>query len=721
MVLPAVRRPFQSASPSPLALPGAGPAPLPGAASLSPLMGGLDALLKPPLTPIYPSGYTRPPKPSPDLVSTRAENARKSADAWLEQMASIYRWLRYHQQGAFTEDIERREMGEQEAWVSNRLVELWNAISAYLADQEIAFTKRSRDPENTVYAQMVEDFAYYLRQEEEWAHAEQMNMNLQVEEAKYLTATGMVASRDVLDLRNTDCPFNSQLIDPCSIFFGGTDKHGPTSVYVINRMNIHTVLATYTTDGDLPRRVLKEIKPLLDEFGENAEVDVIEYWDTWYRSVTIGEGIEIMPVTEHKYGIVPFTVQYGPGGEPMGSRSPDMSRYRYSDNPFAGGGRGVEQERLHKAVSFIHYMIADHIKREAVGAKVQEEFLKDLNPPRKIKTTNVAEDGDEPIDVDDTPGGRTNLLAGEEDVELLDRTPAGFNAQALMQLLEQDGAGSDMLKALTGTMPGSNISGVAQSMSMSSAEALIAGWRKSLESFYARKTSRKAYLWRNFGHESRYLSGSKKPFFVPNRYPSMGESPSHEITPEILDKVGGKVECRLWKFKPQEMLAVANVGQMLMQSGIWGRDELAERMNQFDFQRRKYAIQADELMVKAQQLPEYMKAIAIPDAFDYAIAEAAGNPELQMQIMAKKMYWLQYIAEPQKQQMSGQAQGMDGPPQGGPPNLPPGPGAGPGSNQVSRPMIGNQVPGSVSGQQGGPAGPVGPRVPAPPGSIRLVE
>jgi hypothetical protein len=678
------------------------------------LMALLDKLVNTPAQPKYPPGYKKPKRPVVSEILKNADNAKQANQSFLDQVADTYRRVRYQTAGYLTEtDRLARELGQQTPYISSALLDDWNRFTAYLASRPIAYSVDVWDPEKAADAQKIEDFAYYLRQKNERNWVERGNMSLTQSEAKDLTLFGVLVARRTLDLTNTHCPIDAVLVDPASVFpvWGRAGAFKTLeAVYRVVRMPAKQVLADYYSD-EPPKAVIDALSSSLKSFDESADVDVVEYWDTWWRGVFIqGTDVAIIPLTEHKYGCVPYVIQYGPGGEPTHTRSPEESYNEYRSEETGWGA-----ERVHKAVSYLQPKKLPHDQREGLSAKMMEATLRDFEPPMTVESTAKNADGYDFPEVDLRPGATNHMAAGEERATpTLAGAPAmSQTAGLLMNIIGQDASTNLLSEGFSNTADKSNISGTARSNMAEQGREQQAGWVEALELFRGRCASLDVKLWRNFGHLARYGTGKKQPFYVPRRNPQEGEGRSYELTPDVIDSVDCDVICTMAGLSMSELIPFGQAAQLYGPDGlgVWDINLIARKAGVTDIERIQQNNRTYRNIRKAEELPEFAKLITVPQAMIQALKEARGNEELTAALTEQLMIWMQMVAQPQQAQI-----GMSMQPQPQPGAAPPGTepiGGIPGGTNTAAAM--GQLPGPGSG----PQGPVGNPSPPPPGSIRV--
>jgi hypothetical protein len=663
------------------------------------MMGLLDALLKGPSQPKYPPGYEKPDKPVKGDIMAMAKVAKADSQPLLDQYADTYKRLRYHISGYLTEsDRLARELGGQTPWISSALVDSWNRFVAYLASRPIAWSVDEYDPEKQGDAQKIEDFCYYTRKKVERSWVERGNMALTQAEAKDLTLFGVLIARITVDLANTHCPLDFVLVDPASVFpVWGRAGAVKTleAVYRITKMPVQRVLSDYYSNKP-PKKVLDALGDQKKQFGESADVEVVEYWDTWWRAVYVqGTDVEIVPLTEHKYGCVPYVIQYGPGGEPMHTRNPDESWSQYSTYENANN-----HERTNKAVGYIERMKLPHDQREGIATRVLDATLRDLNPPMNVETTADGADEYEFPEVDLSPGATNHFRAGQERAApALPQGSMGNAAGLLMTIAGTDAQTNLQGEGFSNAADKSNISGTARASFAEEGRESQQGWVEALELFRGRCAGHAVKLWRNWGHLARYGTGTKQPLYIPRRNPGYDEPRSYELTEDVVDNVDCEVRCTMNGLTLQQTLV------------LWDEHTMAEKAGVTDIQRVRANNRTARNIRKAEELPEFAKLITVPQALIQAAANAITEEE-KTALMEQLQIWMQMVAQPQAMQM--QSMGM--PPQAGPGGMPPGAqplGGIPGGTNTAA------AQGAPPGPGSGPQGPTGNPSPPPPGSIAI--
>lgn len=674
----------------------------------------LDLAMKPPIQPKYPPGFEKPAKPSVDEIITRAENAREANREFLSLVSDTLTRLRPSSgyAGFYEKDRFALMQGDMEQYRSPALIAAHNREVSYLAAKPIAFNIDTFDPKVMADSQNIEDAAYYFRSMHERRWVQGGNPVLSRCEAWDILTYGVAVKRDTLNLADSKCPIKSMLIDPATVFpvWGRTGVINELeAVYRIVTMPVRQVLAEYTKVGDLKKKLKDALGDTEETFGDSADVTVVEYWDSWWCGAFLCEGgVEIKPLTAHEYGCVPYIIQYGPGGEPMHTRMPDGNNGAYIQDYATFDGRtGGGAERTFKATPFIDPFKQEHDNKEAFRSRVLTNVLEQLNPAVIIKRTNAAAKGELPI-VEDFEGGKTELEAGEEEMELHPKYQV-TNRQAPMvfQMMEQDGTLAMLSERADGMPDKSNVSGTARQGMAEVGEEMREMWVRSLESLHGREATHIiCKLWRNHGHESRYndySSSGKKPFYIKSRNPVDPNEPAFELTPEMIDNVDSDINASMNSLKLSEMIPFAQAMQMLgpeSMTPIFTIEDIARKAGVTDIGRVMQVNQKYRMMKKVMDLEETGKIILAPQAIKEAIMDAEGNPELQAELQELLDIWMQAVKAP----MEAKIQQSMAPP--APPSQMPGVAGGAGLPYAAM----GQGPGSQGASVGAPPGPGNPSI-----------
>jgi hypothetical protein len=688
------------AAPPPMTPPGF---PGPGGGIDPELIARVIARLSPP-KPMYPAWFKIPQKPDAAGVAEVGKRRWEDLRLWRTAVYSDIVLLRLDDSGIFEDDKTLYEAGIIDDFVSPALIAEYNLAVTILAGMEPRFKKAVHEDRLSLMARQYAVAVSWLRQleEEKWAEG---NGDLRTDETKHLLTYGMLVKRRTIDLADPDYPYDPFLIDPCSAVTEWEGKRGLRRFWRVYRSTIGNLVAAY---GDL---TASQKKALGNEIGSASSWDddtevpyVVEYWDRWWRCVVLPGGRPLVPVTAHEYGETPVTVSYGPLGEPMGVQTPYEIALKDKSGDITGVDTDKKIDRVYQSVGFVRFIKEGTKTNEAVIRRMLYGIKKSLDPAIIRYRSNAAAK-DAPPEMDGTPGATNEAIFGEEKLEPYLATAMPFEVQAVMQQIMQDSSAIKFPPMAHGVYEGSNISGVASGNSIDLGYDRVSLWARTLETFHARDMALAMRMWRNFGHLAKYAGEEPRPLMVPVPRPQQrsGEAPAFELTRDLIDAVGPRVAVRLTRVRKQDMVPLFQAAKIATELGVPFWAYLAEEwFNLPDVDHLEEEGQEEQAIRQALQLPEFVKAVTIPNAFAEAYEEAAGDPERQEIIATMKQSWDLVALGGGQGQPPAIGPGGAVPPEGGnPPGVNP-----PTSAGVSYPNSG-QGPGSVTGNQGGPQGPYG--------------
>ena len=651
------------------------------------------AVIKPP-EPIYRPGYQPPKKKAPEVVRANAKRLYDANRLWRNLVYTTLMWVHQDLTGMFPEDEKERLLGFQEGYISSALSDERNLMIGRGAGLQPSFKAQWQRDELRGYAQRLEDFVHWLREHERFQHSDGGNRPLELDEWALFTDYGMYVSRDTFAPERTDCPVDMRLIDPAQVHPIWDRRDGLKEVYRVFWDTTEEITAAY---GDLPPSALAKLKNQLGEIGDETELEVIEYWDTWYRQVHVGG--ELVLSTAHEYGDVPYTIQYGGHGDPMFTRTPSTWR---ENGRWATGTTSWGSERIHKAVPYLYYRLKGHEIYEAVMARILTGFKKDINPPTIRYRSDAAAEKPMP-QLDASPGAQNEAMLGEEKIEALPTVNLATTNLVLAQLTQDRMTGSAPPEAY-GRVTKSNTSSIAQAAANDAGMHLLLPDTKAWEAGLARRYDRVARMVANFGHLATYGGDEPKPLLVPVKRPKAGQPKAYEFDRDVIEKVGSRVTVTFTNVDPRDWAGLAAAGKNMVDGGFALRREIrALATGDHDYDRFYEEWMEENALFGALQLPEFQKLNVLAQ-IAAEIKEADGNPAYQATLLKMLELWQQIAAPPQQPQQPGMCQpGMGGPqgpmpPQGGAsPGVPggmsyPAVGAGPGTQgaPVGRPQYGLQ-------------------------------
>lgn len=649
--------------------------------------------------PMYPRGFVKPAKP--DLGDILA-NSRKLWDAnmlWRDLVQEMRRWTRQDVSGSFIQDQQDKEFGLQERFTSSALSDERNLAIAKVSTLKASYLKRTAK-EHRADGDKIETACQHIRREFEYRHALEGNRPLSIDEASMIVDTGMLASRVTFYDDDPDFPLCRKVVESTEVYpvFGSVS--GLKAVYRTYRTSLLKIMETY--GGIIDDAGMAKLKASFggEQIGVTTDVNVVEYWDEWWRCVTVNE-TPILPVTAHQYGRVPWRIQYTGMGEAMFSRS-GWGRDLLGIQTYYGSIGSIQSNRVYQAVPFLFYRIRNHELFEALMARVITGIQKGINPAMiRARSDAAAEKPMPPLDL--SPGAQNETFRGEEDLSPIPTVPVGQDLQIALAALATDRENGSFPRAAFGGMSqNSNVTGVAQQMGLDAGLDKLIPLIKSFEYGEAREMELCLSLIRNFGDDAKYggdLDANVTPLMIPGRKKS---DDSFELDRELIDRVGTRVEVTYTEIDRSKWLSLLQAYQIGIGLNVFTpEDAYVDLTGNHDWDEQFQRTIDQKALINATQLPEFAKAVTVPQAYIDAITANSTDPEMVKMLTDQLNQWRD-ITKPQPPAPS---PGMPGQP--GPPGQP---GSGIVSTQgVSLPPS-NQAPGSggaivgrpMSGQNVGP-------------------
>jgi hypothetical protein len=596
-----------------------------------------------------PPGYVRPPKPGFAEVldwATTLENRYKRALAVWRENLEFYQPNR--RLGTFGVDRGNKDF---ERFYSSSLADDTNLAINLVGSIPVTYQLDARRRDRKRDAQEVEDYAHYVNEEIAYRHAERGYGEIGIDETKYIALCGAVVSREVLDLSDP-LGVSSELLDigTCFPFWGG--NKGMQVMVRCYSDSVANVVGDYgDARGDLERRLRK------DGGGDRTrmyggdpskgraswlteKVDVIEYWDTWWRAVYLRDGRVVVAPTAHKYAFVPFVYQRTTLGLPGGMRSLQGSYTETrNDQEYTWDEDQMAEENQY--VSFFHWRKVPHAQKEAILSKHMHVMRTADRPPKAVYQTVLGREGHDQPEISYEPGAVTPMMEGDERLESLLETSRPDLFGPLLQAVAQDMATGQLPLSMYGATGG------ASQQTGNAIEGMNESGRDKLtpliltrQLFKARQAAMRLRLVADWGHLIGE-DGRRGEVEVPyrdDRRDARGDAATFTITPATIKRAGTRIKVELTSLRLQNLPALLNAGaiglqtdQMTLREALHLRgvknphDHILERIEE-----------------KALLDPENKKVI------DIVAALKGGNPEL-----AQLLY------------QTLQASGAAGPPGGG--------------------------------------------------------
>lgn len=507
--------------------------------------------------PTLPAWYRKPPKPKLENVLTEAQLEKDDHGLRIEQTREMLSWLNLNRVGHFERDKDKIESGEIEVFQSTSLRDEHDAACAWIASMDLAFTASARESFDREESAAKEDFLHYVWERWSEIHAEAGNAPLSWALPDTLQKYGMLVAYVGVDPMDEDTGVSLRMVDPATVFPVHEGERGLAQVYRSYTAAASRVLGDFgDAAGKVERKLVKIAKNDDGQYDPRHEGEVIEYWDRHWGMV-IYEG-QLLRLWEHGYGVVPFVIAYGCFGQQGFTRSPDLSisvdRRDIIRSISLTSERATDLART--AQPFLWRRVRSHAMEESIGGRLMTMLRRSINPPLVAKQGLLsAQEGDPEIDTDE--GGVTKIR-DDDAIEPLPNMPSPEIMQPLLNLIGQNRQTGMAPGLLMGQNPAAQTSGSALDIL---AQGGFEKWSPLVlvtERFCAAVGKRVLELVRDWG-EVLGAEGERGVLMAPRRFPSQnGETPWHEVTPELIRRTGTRISCAFSKFNPQSLGPVGN-------------------------------------------------------------------------------------------------------------------------------------------------------------------
>lgn len=584
-----------------------------------------------------------------------------------------------------------REVAFRAATISNIVNKLTNMASASDWQHVVPF----KDETSKNNSQIVENWYDYCRQCEEEDYAiKGGDASLQWDEFWYFFQYGRAIVRILPDPADEKHPYNEDLLSPATCYpIYGDSKEGMVRLTRIYEAKVVDIVNTYGKWNQSRGRNLEAA--LKDAIGYDAENvgefyfqsgRLVEYWDTWNRGV-FWRDVEVLR-DSHELGFVPF-VQTIAKGEPRSVVTPegfnDFQPDEFGNVPISMHSR---EDLTEKGVAVFHHIVNTHKITEILYTLLLSEAMKGPNPAMiTYSAPQLMNIYTPPIDTG--PGAQNQRILNQQKVEMVPTSPRPTDTSPVLNKVQSDTVEGSINPAMYGSMDGSNIAGFAVESLISAAKDTILPYLQAFERFQALKAKMRARLYL----DKLAPAGITQSVAMEGKY---GSSPSEDLTPEILQSTGTKVEVKMIGVSDSSLPMMSQVSAQNIKEGLWSRRHGMEKLGIKD----PGKMLSDIIAERAIEHPQIMENYVIPQIF-------LRNGQQDMAYL-----WAMTVVMPKVMSTLSEVMGMMGPagmpgaggvPGMGTPPAPPGQVAaptGPQPNGMSNPMMGREM-GPPTGPQPG--------------------
>jgi hypothetical protein len=616
------------------------PMPPMGGMGMDPMMGVMPpdpmmqmAPVPPPVEEFIPPGpqslpvnYVPPPKPKLDDILAEAEQERQDHTERVDLAMLTLQYLNLERTGIlhknYAEDIKSGKM------LRGRLTDLRNEHDAYVAHVAAMDwccnipIKDSIDKEENITK---EDAAHYAFECFQRQHSNAGNGPLRSALPDTATKYGMLAASLVIDPLNDECGLRFQMLDPATVYPVYEGGMGLARVYRIYQATASQVIGSFfDATGTLAKKVRKEASAD-KRYDPHFMGEVTEYWDKEWVMVA-WEGKELL-CRKHGYGKVPIKIKFAPWGMQNFTQTSQLADDSGAVRHAFGANRShdVRRRDLKRIIQpFLACRFEAHDIEEAMMGVFNTALMTQMYPPtRQMLGMQSHHDGSVKVK---QGMGETTPMRDDDKVE---DAPPMFTpdvVNAVMANLTQNKQTGMASGVIMGQMPGGQTNGSAIDIL---GQAGTEKWRPivtMVEEFLTELVEWAFELWRDWGGILG-MEDNLGVVEIPRRNPNprTGEAPAHEMTPEILRRVGIRAKVELRRFNPNNLAQLVN-GLAIMYN--MGAIDIRGIIDQTGITNNPDAMMERIQDEKLEQVPEVLQAKTIKRKFREAkIAEQRGDTE----------------------------------------------------------------------------------------------
>jgi hypothetical protein len=524
--------------------------------------------------PTPPPWYRKPAKPKVSDVLEDAERERERHELRVQLAMETISRLNLEGAGHFERDKEKVKTGEIEIWVDTSIRDEHDSAVAHIAMMDWSAESPYRSVIDQEEADAKEDLIHYVWECWMRQHARAGNAHLKIALPDILMKYGMLVAMASVDPGDEEVGIRMRLLDPATCFPVHEGHRGLGAMYRIYTASAAQVIGDF---GDPDGRVERKVKKIVGQsegndgtFDRGWEGEVIEYWDRNWVLIAF-EGEQIL-VREHGYAMCPFVVTYGGFGQQAFTNTRDVyvsgEGETWNRPGFGVSGFQPKQDDMGRiSQPFWSRRFRQHDLGEAVGGRLLTALRRSIKPPVMIKQTLMSGEMND-VELDWDEEGQTKIGA-DDDILPMPTTPTPEILAPVMEMLAQGKATSMASGIMMGQSPHSQASGSAIDILSQSGYTRWSAVVLGCQTFMTEFSELILCLYRDWG----LLLGMEPnigTLYVPRRNPNprVGGAPVHEVTPDLLRRVGIRLEVKFYKFNPASLASLAQGLAVLKSMGI---------------------------------------------------------------------------------------------------------------------------------------------------------
>jgi hypothetical protein len=415
------------------------------------------------------------------------------------------------------------------------------------------------------------------------------------------------------------------MLDPATVYPVYEGGMGLSRIYRIYQATASQVIGSFfDATGTLAKKVRKEASAD-KRYDPHFMGEVTEYWDKEWVMVA-WEGKELL-CRKHGYGKVPIKIKFAPWGMQNFTQTSQLADDSGAVRHAFGANRShdVRRRDLKRIIQpFLACRFEAHDIEEAMMGVFNTALMTQMYPPTR-QYLNLQSQGEGSIKVKQGQG-ETTVFRDDDKAE---DAPPVFTpdvVNAVMANLTQNKQTGMASGVIMGQMPGGQTNGSAIDIF---GQAGTEKWRPivtMVEEFLTELVEWAFELWRDWGGILG-MEDNLGVVEIPRRNPNprTGEAPAHEMTPEILRRVGIRAKVELRRFNPNNLAQLVN-GLAIMYN--MGAIDIRGIIDQTGITNNPDAMMERIQDEKLEQVPEVLQAKTLKRKFREAkIAEQRGDAE----------------------------------------------------------------------------------------------